>query len=121
MKTIRQYQLEAAVINDALSFSDEIIKSMENLGAHPTGISTSHYLVITQNHILDRVKYEFEEVYKVDFCFDDDDLDANSEEHFMYCVGVMEDIIEEKCGQIVLVKRCHPKKSEAAQVASILS
>ena len=32
MKTIKQYQLEAAVINDALSFSDEIIKSMENLG-----------------------------------------------------------------------------------------
>ena len=30
MKTIKQYQLEAAVINDALSFSDEIIKSMEN-------------------------------------------------------------------------------------------
>ena len=115
MKTIKQYQLEAAVINDALSFSDEIIKSMENLGAHPTGISTSHYIVITQNHILDRVKDEFEEVYKVDFCgFDDDDLDANSEEHFMYCVSVMEDIIEDKCGQIVLVKRCHPRKSEAA-------
>lgn len=116
MKTIKQYQLEAAVINDALSFSDEIIKSMENLGAHPTGISTSHYIVITQNHILDRVKDEFEEVYKVDFCeeFYDDALDANSEEHFMYCVSVMEDIIEDKCGQIVLVKRSHPRKSEAA-------
>ena len=116
MKSIKQYQLEAAVINDAISFSDEIIRSMGNLGAHPTGISTSHYIVITQNHILDRVKGEFEEVYKVDFSeeFYDDALDANSEEHFMYCVSVMEDIIEEKCGQIVLVKRCHPRKSEAA-------
>lgn len=109
MKTYKQNKLEQSVRDSAEILANAIVKNLENLGARPTGKSIAVRLEVDQSHILQSVKGDFEEVYDVKVNLSEG---FDEEEHFMHCVSLMEDILEDRCGQIVKIDRCQARKTQ---------
>ena len=108
MKTYKQKKLEQSVRDSAEIFANAIVKNLENLGARPSGKSVAVRLEVDQSHILQSVRDDFKEVYHVKINLSED---FDEEEHFMYCVSLIEDMVEDRCGQIVKLDRCHPRRT----------